>query len=472
MAQNTTLNGVTFSIPEPGDTGWAANLTAFLLAISPAVLQKSGGAFTLTSDIDFGSANGLRSSFFASRNSNPATAGIFRLSNNESIAWRNALNNANLLLTVDGTNTLMFNGAPIGQFSSTANRAVITNGSGILAVSPTTAAELAFVSGVTSAIQTQLDAKELLSNKSTDVNLGTSNTLYPTQNAVKTYVDNSSGSVFALGYRRPNLTWISVTTVDIENNTGTANQTTIVFPDGSFRSVTENTASTSKYRRFIITETAEFTSGTENSGLRSGLSETNNTWYAIYAIKSQINGANFVLAGDTTLPLQANFATLNSRYGTNSWLYLGMIRNGDNLNAPGDILDFTQTGPNIQFNNPTDTADGQPVFSGMFLVSGTGTASYATTFGTGATDIPNHTTLMTTLAFSNQAVGSSFFVRNSASTLNYAVGPAVTGGSQAIRTVNSSTAAGIRSISSSNLVRVWLVGLVDAVLSVGVNQTL
>lgn len=32
---------------------------------------------------------------------------------------------------------------------------------------------------------------ELLSNKSTDTALGTSNTLYPTQNAVKTYVDNS-----------------------------------------------------------------------------------------------------------------------------------------------------------------------------------------------------------------------------------------------------------------------------------------
>src|SRR5690606_42006551 len=36
---------------------------------------------------------------------------------------------------------------------------------------------------------------ELLSNKSTLVTLGTSNTLYPTQNAVKTYVDNAIGSI-------------------------------------------------------------------------------------------------------------------------------------------------------------------------------------------------------------------------------------------------------------------------------------
>ncbi|MFA5398661.1 MAG: hypothetical protein WC346_21785 [Methanogenium sp.] len=33
--------------------------------------------------------------------------------------------------------------------------------------------------------------RELLINKSSDINLGTSNTLYPTQNAVKTYVDNN-----------------------------------------------------------------------------------------------------------------------------------------------------------------------------------------------------------------------------------------------------------------------------------------
>ena len=42
---------------------------------------------------------------------------------------------------------------------------------------------------VSTATQTALNLKEDLTNKSTDTNLGTSNTLYPTQNAVKTYVD-------------------------------------------------------------------------------------------------------------------------------------------------------------------------------------------------------------------------------------------------------------------------------------------
>lgn len=59
--------------------------------------------------------------------------------------------------------------------------------------------EFSYLNGVTSAIQTQLNGKQTtlgftpedVANKSTTTTLGTSNTLYPTQNAVKTYVDNS-----------------------------------------------------------------------------------------------------------------------------------------------------------------------------------------------------------------------------------------------------------------------------------------
>jgi len=47
---------------------------------------------------------------------------------------------------------------------------------------------------VSTATQSALDAKENLTNKSTDVLLGTSDSLYPTQNAVKNYVDSSISS--------------------------------------------------------------------------------------------------------------------------------------------------------------------------------------------------------------------------------------------------------------------------------------
>jgi hypothetical protein len=54
---------------------------------------------------------------------------------------------------------------------------------------------------ISTATQTALNGKEDVSNKSTDVNLGSSNTLYPTQNAVKTYTDNLLGNANALIYK-------------------------------------------------------------------------------------------------------------------------------------------------------------------------------------------------------------------------------------------------------------------------------
>lgn len=63
-------------------------------------------------------------------------------------------------MTVAATvNTASFN--PLGTVPVlTINRSVISDGSGTLAVSATTSAEIAFVHGVTSAIQTQLNAKQ------------------------------------------------------------------------------------------------------------------------------------------------------------------------------------------------------------------------------------------------------------------------------------------------------------------------
>lgn len=220
-------------------------------------------------------------------------------------------------------------------------------------------------------------------------------------------------------YRRPNLVYVSATAVDVFNNTGTANQTRIVFPDGAYRSVTEDTAVTDKYRRFIITATAEFTSGTEESGLYTGLTEATNTWYAIYAVKSTINTANFVLVGTTTLPVQGSVSTLNTNLGTNGWVYLGLIRNGDNAGTTGDILDFEQAGlisyfRNIATGNSRDCA-------GIRVATSAGATSLTYTFanGTGAAQIP----IIVSGVFYTAVVGteavSAGRLQNSAGTKNY-----------------------------------------------------
>ncbi len=270
------------------------------------------------------------------------------------------------------------------------------------------------------------------------------------------------------GYRKPNLTFVSVTTVDVENNTGTLNQTTIIFPDGSIRSVTEDTSSTNKYRRFLITVPAEFTSGTEDSGLRSGITEATNTWYAIYAVKSTINSANFVLAGDTTLPLQTNYATLNSRYGTSGWVYLGMIRNGDNSGATGDILNFTQSGQQISFTNVLTTT--VTANRGLLLASTIGAANLTYTYsaGTGTTDIPNQIKIGSFSA--TEAGDTGLQVTNSAATIYYHDMSGIS--SNATVGFIAHVSGGVKITLTSAAQTIALTGLIDPLLSGSIGPTL
>jgi hypothetical protein len=96
-------------------------------------------------------------------------------------------------------NTITGAATTITTADLTASRAVVSDASGKIDVSAATSTEVGYLSGVTSAIQTQINGKqnslgftpEDVANKSTTTSLGTSDTLYPTQNAVKTYVDNA-----------------------------------------------------------------------------------------------------------------------------------------------------------------------------------------------------------------------------------------------------------------------------------------
>jgi hypothetical protein len=108
MASNVTFNGVTYSIPADGDTGWGPDLTAFFISIASNAFQKTGGAFTLTSEVDFGASFGLKTTYIKSRALNPASTGSIRLGSAESIAWRNNANNNNLLLTTNASDHLLY----------------------------------------------------------------------------------------------------------------------------------------------------------------------------------------------------------------------------------------------------------------------------------------------------------------------------------------------------------------------------
>jgi hypothetical protein len=192
-------------------------------------------------------------------------------------------------------------------------------------------------------------------------------------------------------YRRPVLVYSGVSTVDIENNTGTADETKIIFPDGDSRSVVENPVS--QYRRFDITATASLTA-THDSGLRSGESEASDTWYALYAVKTTDDATKFVIVGTVTLPLQANYTTLNGYFGTDGWVYLGLIRNGAISTQATNICKFVMCGNEIKLYEVQDTANiaGSRDSYGIRIAHGASVSSLVYTYsaGTGSTSIPNN----------------------------------------------------------------------------------
>ena len=99
MAQTITFNGVSYLIPDVGDDGWGQNLEDYFAAIPAGALQKTGGTFTLTADVNFGANYGVKSKYFSSRDANPATDGTLRLANTNTIKWRNSGNSADIALT-------------------------------------------------------------------------------------------------------------------------------------------------------------------------------------------------------------------------------------------------------------------------------------------------------------------------------------------------------------------------------------
>ena len=273
-------------------------------------------------------------------------------------------------------------------------------------------------------------------------------------------------------YRRPVLQYVSATLVDVENNTATANQTTIVFPDGTSRSVTEDTGVTTKYRRFDITATAEFTSGTEDSGVRSGISEATNTWYAIYAVKSAIDAAKFVLVGDTTFPTQANASTLDGRYGASSWVHLGYIRNGDASGATGDILAFTQVGNFTMFRNVTTGAVINGVGVRLATASGAATVTYTYAAGSGAAQIPN-TIGISMFGLSCTAATGQVIAADSGGTIKFS--QQHDGGAASLRAWIAPALLGVQGSTGPAANEDWdvyLYGFYDTVLGVGGNPLL
>lgn len=96
MSTNLTINGNTYAFPATGDQGWGDTVTNWATAVTNGMLQKAGGSFTLTAEIDFGATYGALIAYVKSESSNIASSGFLRLSNSDLIKFRNAANDGNI----------------------------------------------------------------------------------------------------------------------------------------------------------------------------------------------------------------------------------------------------------------------------------------------------------------------------------------------------------------------------------------
>lgn len=112
MSIPLNINGNSYFYPQVGDSAWGADATDWAVAVTSGMLQKAGGLFQLLGEVDFGPNYGLKSTYFKSRSSDISLTGVLRLSNTDAIGFRNAANNADLLLSLSG-DTLQFDGQPL-----------------------------------------------------------------------------------------------------------------------------------------------------------------------------------------------------------------------------------------------------------------------------------------------------------------------------------------------------------------------
>lgn len=283
----------------------------------------------------------------------------------------------------------------------------------------------------------------------------------------QTFLDptQSKGLSTLVKYRRPTLVWSSITQVNVDD-VMTTNQVDILFPDGEYRSETSSTL-----YNFVITRNAVLT-GSKQSGLRTGLSEATNTWYAIYAVKAQ-DSTGIVAVGDTTLPRRANISTLNTAYGTNSWIYLGVIANGNNSNATGDIFKFSQSGSTTRLDRALTTGNVASM-TGIRLASTASATTLTWTYAAGGSissaEIPNSISVGHFQVAHAGRSGVSLETFDSSQNKYY--NSITTGNAITIYQFQASTADGIRTRGSTvqaDPMDINLVGFIDDALGVGPN---
>lgn len=256
-------------------------------------------------------------------------------------------------------------------------------------------------------------------------------------------------------YKRPGLIYKNSTTVSVEENTGTANESKTFQKDGSAL------FANGLLRECDLTKTADFSSGSPRGGLYTSYTLTANRWYYIWAVKctDASQEGNFVLVAEELGPFFLNTGTLLTRYGQFGHYYLGLIRYGDSLSAPTDILDFKMSGGLTMFKNSITGNSGRGSV-GIQLATGIVTpiagVTYTHAVGRGDLEIPENVDgalYMSSFVNNNGQIN----VRDSGGVLYLA---RTNGGYQNIHDVPASF--GLNAVSPTRALDIYLAGFRDA----------
>ena len=110
-------------------------------------------------------------------------------------------------------NTITGGATTITSNNLTANRALISDGSGKVAVSAVTSTELGYLDGVTSGIQSQLNAKQTSANLSQTID--TSTTKYPSSKAVNDKLNTKQNTITGISDSNGKVAVSSVTSTEL-----------------------------------------------------------------------------------------------------------------------------------------------------------------------------------------------------------------------------------------------------------------
>lgn len=213
MSELISFNGSTYIIPDTGDESWGQNVTSFLVAIPTGTLQPIGGAFPLLADVNFGTSFGLVSPYFSSGEVNVATNGVFRLSGIGTVGWRNNANTGNLLLGVNASDQLTYNGSPLELNALPSAEIFVGNASSVA-----TAVAMSGDIGITNAGVTSIQAGAVTNAKVS----ASAAIAYSKLNLTGQIVNNDIGSSASIAYSKLNLAGSVNLVSDITGTLGVA----------------------------------------------------------------------------------------------------------------------------------------------------------------------------------------------------------------------------------------------------------